>query len=117
MSVCVPHAEQGRTEDVTVKDLGLQAAQLVANASDPLAFLAAISSRFPAVVHSVSQVKVERSFRKAVEAQASLVAPGREFLLVNGVSVRTSLHVRSNCQVLICAFCFLQSSSCVLMRL
>ena len=83
----VPHAEQGSTEDVEVKSLGLQATQLIANSTDPLAFLAAITSRFPAVVQGISKIDVEKPFRRALEAQGMLLAPGREFLLVNGVSV------------------------------
>lgn len=83
----MPHAEQGSAEALTVKELGLQTAQLVSKSKDPLAFLAAVSSRFPAVVHSISKVKVEKAFSNSIEAQSTLLASGQEFMLVNGVSV------------------------------
>lgn len=70
-----------------MKDLGLQAAQAVVNSMDPLKFLAAMTSRFPALAKGISKIEMGRAFRRALQAQSTILPPGQEFMLVNGVAV------------------------------
>lgn len=83
--------EQGSTDDISIEKLGKQMTQLIMEADYPLDFTAALTSRFPLVVRNVSQVKVEGGLNRALEVQDGMIAPGDEFLLVNGVSVRSLL--------------------------
>ena len=50
-----------------MNDLGLQAAQRIAQSSDPLAMLADISQNFPGLVSSLSRQTVNASLRSAVQ--------------------------------------------------
>jgi len=69
-----------------LKDIGLQAAQRVMSASDPLALLTEISQNFPSLVSSLSRQKVDDALRKAVAANQQYVSPGANFMLLNGLA-------------------------------
>lgn len=55
--------DEGSVKVWQLKDVGLQAAQRVASASEPLALLTDISQSFPSLVSSLSKQKVEASLR------------------------------------------------------
>jgi len=73
-----------------LKDLGLQAAQRVASADDPLALLAEISQNFPALVTSLSRQPVNDSLRAAVLHNQKMISHGSNFMLINGLAFDVS---------------------------
>jgi hypothetical protein len=88
---CDMHEEGlGRTSSIPVSKLALQTTQVVQQSQDPLAFLAAVTGRFPAVARSISNITVATGIRSALQQLSAMLPPGHEFLLVNGVRVRCS---------------------------
>lgn len=72
-----------------VRELAVQTAQLVAESRDPLSLLVNITSTFPALVRGISKIKVNQTFVDSVEGMGRMVRPGANYLLVNGLAVRT----------------------------
>lgn len=73
-----------------LKDLGIQASQRIAQASDPLRLLTDISQNFPTLASSLSRLPVNTSLAEEVKANQRNVPPGNLPLM------HLSL-VRANC--------------------
>lgn len=70
-----------------IKDCGLQAAQRIMSAADPLLLLNDIAQSFPALVSSLSRQKVDEALRNSVQYNQQMVSPGANFMLINGLAV------------------------------
>eukprot|EP00798_Chlamydomonas_sp_ICE-L_P006280 gene6280-2911_t len=70
-----------------MRDLGLQAAQRVAQAADPLALLMDISQNFPGIAPSLSRQRLNESIRSAVAHDQNYLPSGFPFLMLNGMAV------------------------------
>lgn len=67
-----------------LKDLGLQAAQRILAAADPLAALADVAQNFPALAGALSRLEVAAPLRAEVAANARILPPGATYLSLNG---------------------------------
>lgn len=68
-----------------LKDLGLQATQRIAAASDPLHLLREVSQNFPMLVEAMSRARVDDSLRAAAASLRRELMPGTHLLLINGL--------------------------------
>ena len=59
-----------------LKDLGIQATQRIAQASDPLRLLTDISQNFPTLASSLSRLPVNSGLAEEVKANQRSVPPG-----------------------------------------
>jgi len=56
-----------------LKDLGLQAAQRIAKAADPLRLLTEISQNFPTLAESLSKLRVDDALRIEVDGNSRMI--------------------------------------------
>ena len=68
-----------------LKDLGLQAAQRVVSASDPLHLLGEVAQNFPLLVEALSKRSVNEELRMASLTLSQKLPPGSQFMVINGV--------------------------------
>jgi UDP-glucose:glycoprotein glucosyltransferase len=69
-----------------LKDLGLQATQRIAAASDPLHLMQEISQNFPLLVEALSRTSVNPALRSAVQKLHRGVPPqAQPYMLINGI--------------------------------
>lgn len=68
-----------------LKDLGLQAAQRVVSASDPLHLLGEVAQNFPLLVEALSKSVVSEELRLASFTLTQKLPPGGQYMLINGV--------------------------------
>ena len=66
-----------------LKDLGVQAAQRISQAADPLKLLADISQSFPTLVSSLSKLPVNGSLAGEVRANQQQIPSGNPGLFAN----------------------------------
>lgn len=102
-----------------LKDLGLQAAQRVVAAGDPLRLLADISQNFPSLVAPLTRMAVNASLRAEATGNARFLAPGVTLALLNGMPLDASSpdlyrlldQIRSEVGSSICALHYMHSTS------
>lgn len=67
-----------------MKDLGLQAAQRVVAAADPVPALTHVAQNFPMLASPLSRLEVSKEVRAAVATNARVLPAGSTYLLLNG---------------------------------
>jgi UDP-glucose:glycoprotein glucosyltransferase len=80
-------ARQAESTDIKVwalKDLGVQASQRILQADDPLRLIRDLSHNLPALVGSLSRMRVNATIRAELESNRNYMHPGTNMLFVNG---------------------------------
>ena len=72
-----------------MKDLGVQAAQRIAAASDPLRLLQDVAHAFPALATSLSRMRINASFAAELDTNQRRVRGGATVLTLNGAPLDT----------------------------
>jgi len=67
-----------------LKDLGIQASQRILQADEPLRLIRDLSHNLPAVVSSISRMRVNASVRAELENNRNFIQPGANMVHVNG---------------------------------
>ena len=70
-----------------IKDLGLQAAQRIALAGDPLQMMVDISQNFPSLASSLSRMELNQQVSSEVENNQRKVPPGSIVMSLNGAPI------------------------------
>jgi len=67
-----------------LKDLGVQASQRILQSEEPLRLIRDLSHNLPALVGSISRMRVNATIREELEANRNYMHPGTNMIFVNG---------------------------------
>ena len=67
-----------------LKDLGVQASQRILQSEDPLRLIRDLSHNLPALVNSISRMRVNETIRTELEGNRQYMHPGTNMIYVNG---------------------------------
>ena len=80
-------AREAESTDIKVwalKDLGVQASQRILQAEEPLRLIRDLSHNLPALVNSISRMRVNATIREEIESNRNYMHPGHNVIFVNG---------------------------------
>jgi UDP-glucose:glycoprotein glucosyltransferase len=80
-------ARQSESKDIKVwalKDLGVQASQRILQSEEPLRLIRDLSHNLPALVNSISRMKVNSTIRAELENNRNYMQPGTNMIFING---------------------------------
>jgi len=67
-----------------LKDLGVQASQRILQSEDPLRLIRDLSHNLPALVNTISRIRVNATIRSELEGNRQYMHPGTNMIYVNG---------------------------------